>query len=584
MSKSPSENKKLANKRSRHGGHIIKKFPSSRELYKFIRSLTKKIPIKGSKKKILKQRKKYHRFLMHLYVGMRQQPMYKDKFAKRKGFIPVYSRLIEREFGRDFAIQLLRKKGIIEIKPHNTMGKKCREFRLTPEIFDQANDIELGSVFQRLRNLIDGNEQADIVNLMTGRREKIKIRSKLTGSHGGIRDTNTPKLIRDSINSLKPCPFNPKYIYLWLKRLNAKYERGKKNYKKAKSKYADGSPELVMAEKEYVRAQGRYLNDMRGAETILNQNPQRLKIKSEKGDLIYEYQAAYSIQKSGRISEINGGFQSSSKYFKHQLFRGIKNMRMNYDLKNSQAQILLQELKACDLKCSWLESYLSDRDAKNKYAAKVGIPAELWKQCFYSLVMGAEVSEERNKFGTVFLNLEDYFKGDTSKTEDAYKRFLKAVRPLIRATEKWRDHIYRTDDSRFTYTHGGIKHWKNACEMHFKEFGIAKGKNGKEQLMKKNLKGNYTKGGNIKTCKRKLAAFILQGHEACFIHHLTAICTDKGIPVYKNEHDGLVTGKKVPGRLVRKAARKANLDYAELKRKPLCNKDQREEMKKYVEG
>jgi hypothetical protein len=195
----------------------------------------------------------------------------------------------------------------------------------------------------------------------------------------------------------------------------------KRTTKKAKSKYADDSPELVMAEKEYVRAQGRYLNDMRGAETILNQNPQRLKIKSEKGDLIYEYQAAYSIQKSGRISEINGGFQSSSKYFKHQLFRGIKNMKMNYDLKNSQDQILLQELKACDLKCSWLESYLSDRDAKNEYAAKVGIPAELWKQCFYSLVMGAEV---RKKFGTVFLKLKDYFKGDMSKTKDV-NRLLK---------------------------------------------------------------------------------------------------------------------------------------------------------------
>lgn len=73
--------------------------------------------------------------------------------------------------------------------------------------------------------------------------------------------------------------------------------------------------------------------------------------------------------------------------------------------------------------------------------------------------------------------------------------------------------------------------------------------------------------------KRKLAAFILQGQEACFIHQLTLLCTEKKIKVMKNEHDGIITNKPIPIELVTEASILAGLEGAELDKKDLASKD-----------
>jgi hypothetical protein len=577
LDKSSRKNKKNGRKRSGKG-YILKNFISSRKLYKFIWSLTKDLPLEGSKKKITKQRKKYHRFIMHLFVSMRLQSMNDDKFEKQKGSVPISSELIENVFGRKFYPRLLKEYEIIEIKPHNTMGRQSREFRIVSKIFDQANSIQQIFTLRRLKALIDGKPLPKTINVRTGRRKKAKVKSKLTSDNAGVRNTNKPKLIRDSIKSLKPCPFNPKYAYYWLEKLNGKYEREKRNYKIAKHKYKPGSLKLKRAEKEYRRAQGRYLNDNRGIETILNQNPKRLNTRSKKGDLLYKYKAAYSVQKSGRVSEINGGFQSSSKYLKHLLFRDMKNMTINYDLKDSQAHILLQELKACNIRCKWLESYLNDSNAKEKYADDIGISVDVWKECFYSLIMGSE----RKAYGAVHLAIKRFFKDDYRRTSKAYNLFMKKVEKLSEATEKWRDHLFQANNRRYCYMHKGITYWQNACGMRFKEYGISRGKSGKSVLTAELGKRLVTGKREIKKCKRKLAAFMLQGRESRFTHHLTVICTEAEIPVYKNEHDGIITGNQIPERLTRRATEKAGLRGIILNKKPLCKKVQRLEMRRYV--
>ncbi len=570
----PSSKEQLVSRHSRQG-YIIKNFPASRDLYNYIWSLTKDIPIEGTREEMSEQREKYHRFIMHLFVSMRLGSMDKDKFMDGRGFVPIHSRLIERTFGRGFDPLLLKSMGLVEIKPHNTMGGQSREFRIVQEIFDEADVIVRGSLFQRLRALIEGDELSETVNLRTGRNLNTTSRSKLTVSPGGTRNTNIPELIRESIKSLKPCPFNPTYVYGWLEKLSAKYDRERKNFNKAKRNHKKGSPEYERAEKEFLKAQGRYINDTRGIETILNQNPRRLKRRSDKGDLLYEYQAAYSVQKSGRISEVNGGFQSSSKYLKQLLFRDMKGMKINYDLKNSQANILLQEFKACNLTCSWLDSYMKDPDAKKRYAEKVGIPVDIWKECFYSLIMGAETG---NKYGTIYRRLNSHFKSDKKDTERAYRRFLKIVKNLIDVTEEWRDYVYRSRDRRYHYQHSGIKYWKNSCGMHFKDYGILD-EHGEVLATRE---GSTTNNREIRKCKRKLAAFMLQGQEASFIHHLTVTSTTNDIPIYKNEHDGIIAGKEIPPELVRQARRKANLPGLELKKKPLCGREKRAEAKEYL--
>jgi hypothetical protein len=421
-----------------------------------------------------------------------------------------------------------------------------------------------------------------MVDLVTGRSTSNSKNSKLTKMTGNVRDTNMPILIRDSIKSMKPCPFNPTYVFKWLHRLDRKHRREKNNYRRALSKYEKGSPEFNVAQREYLRAQGKKLNDFGAIETILNQNPKIISVTSKNGDPLFEYKTAYSVQSSGRISEINGGFQSASKYLKRSLLRDMPKMKINYDLKGSQANILLQEFEACNLKSPWLESYLSNPDAKDKYAGKVGIPVDVWKDCFYALIMGAEA---KSMFGAVFKAFKYHFDGDWGKAKKAHKLFLKIAKELIEVTEKWRNYIYETNDRRYHYQHDGKKHWRNACGMRFKAFGLIKDGAGRNILIDcLNDNKPLPHKRNIDKCKRKLAAFILQGQEACFIHHLTIICSKNDIPVYKNEHDGIIVGKKIPDELVKMAAEKSGLNNPILIKKPLCAKKERIELLEYVKN
>lgn len=561
-------------------GYVLANYLTSRNLYRFIWSLSKGLNLKGSEKERRKQRIRYHRFIGHVYVNRSLQSIDMDKYEKAQGFVPVSSRLIERTFKREFDVHILKAKGIIDIKGHDTAHKKSREFRIVPNIFDKAKSIELANTIQRLRDLANGNLSAEAVNLMTGRRKKAPMKSRLTIGTGGVRNTNMPQLIKRSINSLKPCPFNPKYVYKWLVGLERIYKSARQKYNQAKRKSNISGRELYMAKTAYQKAQGRYLNDERGIRTILNQNPKELRIKSMKGDPVFAYQAAYTPQGSGRISEIYGGFQSSSQYLKWLLFKDIQHLKKNYDMKSSQANILLQEFKACKLKCNWLESYLKNPDAKNKFADIVGIPADVWKQCFYAMIMGAE---PENKFGTIFQSLKKCFKGRMEETLKAHKIFLKVVQELIDVTEKWRNYIYEAKDKRYYYKHKDIKYWKNACGLRFKHYGIAEDEDGNPILVDKRKNEEAVKSKRrIKKCKRQLAAFILQGREALFIHHLTIICSKKRIPVYRNEHDGIITGEEISKIIIRKAAQKAKLKELKLERKAICEKEKRKEEKRKI--
>jgi len=566
--------------------HITKSFKSSRLLYRHFKDLLGDINIDDSTdSKISQQKKKCLRFLVHLYISMSMQSLDKGKYDEQKGFIPISSRLIEREFGRNFDVHLLRKEKLVEMKRHDTARRMSREFKLDERVWKEAVRIESGAILNAWDDLCAGRKlkSQTIVNLMTGRIKRSKVKSKYTKNENGTRNTNLPSVIKDSIKSMQPCPFNPRYVGKWVKGLQDKFKREELKLKKIKKKFGDDSQEYYLAGKDYLTARGRYYNDLFSLRAIINQSPRTMKRKSDKDNPLYKYRAAYDIQMSGRLTEINGGFQSASKYFKRSFFRDMKHLKMNYDLKNSQAYILLQELKACKIKCAWLESYLEDSSAKDKYAGKVGISVDLWKECFYALIMGADAKSRYGK--AIFQGIKNYYSGDEKRAVKAHNKFVKVAGELIQATEEWRDYIFSNQEGRYHYQYGGVKYWKNACGMHFKNYGITNDEDGKSVLIgrlqeEKEIRSKQ----DINSCKRKLAAFILQGQEACFIHHLTIICSQNGIPVYKNEHDGIITGEKIPKILVREAAKLSGLKNPELKRKPLCSHEKREEMKEYLKS
>ena len=68
--------------------------------------------------------------------------------------------------------------------------------------------------------------------------------------------------------------------------------------------------------------------------------------------------------------------------------------------------------------------------------------------------------------------------------------------------------------------------------------------------------------------KRRAAAFILQGHEAAFIHRLTLLGDQNSFVPVSNQHDGLVTLGKIPEAACTEAAKQSGLKYAFLDEKP----------------
>ena len=52
----------------------------------------------------------------------------------------------------------------------------------------------------------------------------------------------------------------------------------------------------------------------------------------------------------------------------------------------------------------------------------------------------------------------------------------------------------------------------------------------------------------------QILAFLLNGMEAAFIHHLTTLSTEYGFTVVGNEHDGLVTTDEIPPTAITKAS------------------------------
>ena len=174
-----------------------------------------------------------------------------------------------------------------------------------------------------------------------------------------------------------------------------KYESEVQDYKECCRLYGKEHQKSLEAKGRMLTARGRYFNERSSQNAILNRYPTLAQTTTEKGKPLFEYKARYSIQTSGRISEIHGGFQNASKVFKRAFLLYVPEI-YNYDLKSAQATILNHELTLSRLKSPWLESYINNSQAKYRYANKVGIPVGLWKDCFYALIMGAEAE---NQFG-----------------------------------------------------------------------------------------------------------------------------------------------------------------------------------------
>ncbi|WP_300463696.1 hypothetical protein [Desulfobacula sp.] len=543
-----------------HGkGYILKIYKAPKIVYDYVWSLTK-----GAKDQ--KKRRKYHKFISHILANMYLNSKELIKNPEKDYFVPIYSRLIDKNFGRDFNWNILKKHKLLEILPHSIKNHVSREFRIPNNIFD--------SFVKKMDCILDPNtsvEGLDFVNLMTGK--KVETKSNRYQLSHGTKNFNIPSIIKESIKSIQPGPIDLQNAKKWVKRMKRKYDHEKDLFEKRTKKCKSGRCYKKHL-KEFKTHRGRYYSDLSSLTTILANTPTKTGKIKKNGHPIYLVKASYRSQKSGRLFEIGGGFQSASRAMK---YVSIVNIPVyNYDIKSSQGFILKQEMEKYRIKCGWLQKYLERKDAKNIYADKTGITVDLWKECFYALIMGAEAP---NKKGAIYKTIASQLGIDRIRANVIHKRFLSVTADLRKATREWRETLFSDPIKQHISMYNDCLRWKNACGMIFRDYSIGKKEDPENSLVNDTGKKSNDHYAN---CKRKLAAFMLQGQEALFIHRLTVLCSKSNIPVYRNEHDGIITGKKIPPKIIETARIESGFKEADIVIKQICSDSEFEERLNYI--
>lgn len=561
--------------------YFTERFVTRKAVCAFVKRVARRVSSSG------KEEKNY-KFIAHILVSTFERYS-KDKYSWPEK-VPIPARLIEKNLGRRYDPTYLE--GVITIYPP-IYKRRCRRYEIDEETYDEFIKEHIDGIVD-IETLFrdDSTNLPFFYNLMTGQQVYTVPRSKAAGVDVGGRRYNQPKLVWDSIQALSDYYVNTKHIFGWIQKLLKYYEEVVEKYssedsiKGVENKYKS----------EVIACRRRISRDVSAIYTLCSQGA--VQVWGE----VYKYKAAYAVQKSGRITEKGGGFQGATRYMKHLALKGVrkalrerdedffsskklpKKLRypQNFDLSNSQANILKQFFEDFGISCPWLEEYLER--GKGYYAKKLGIDKDTWKLCFYAVCFGAIPTRPNSHVRAALLNV---FKGNKKVVKIVIEMFLEETKEFRKAVSRLREELFSSKDKEYTYVSKGIRFWKNACDKRYKEFGI-RVSDGKIVNMEDGTIVEYNEKKTRITPKRiknRVLAFFIQGQEAAFIHRLTLVCYKKKVNVYHNEHDGLVAdlieGELFSNEIIEEASKKSHLKHPVLKEKLFCEKKER---KKYEEG
>ena len=446
--------------------------------------------------------------------------LYKYKEGN-EGYVPI-PYVVRERFCKDAELKDLEENGIIErliideLRGHTYSVELgiCTSYRVREDIIEE---------FIKLENLSAAEYMtAPKVNLFNGKRCRAINKSKLVDEN----NNKYPKLIVDAIKCIDRCIIELAPVEEHINNL-------KLNMLGAEAIYGKDSD-------EYKRARGQYYNDSACLKNALNQNAEEILPG------FYSFIPDYSVSDPGRIHTF---MQNASREMKDAAFKNVKNLR-NYDLRSSQAIGLIQQFEIAGLDTTWLENYKNDKQAKYHYAAQIGISVDTWKRCLCALLMGGYVpkkySEKSN--ADIMRYLMEEAEGDFDLTVDYLNKFSEAVAPLKVELDKWHEWLLSTYAKKIGNYAAGKLYLTNPTGS-------------------KLCIDDLPKGKDIWQRKARVAAFVLQGQEAAFIHQLTILSLQYDYKVIQNEHDGLITVGAVPTEAVDKAAEAAGMKYAVLDEK-----------------
>ncbi|HEY9699078.1 MAG TPA: hypothetical protein V6D10_17590 [Trichocoleus sp.] len=465
-----------------------------------------------------------HFFVHVLHYSINHRP-------EQGEYCPVPAKLMQKTWGSKCKVlwEVLVERGLIEVKDlgegknYSKVAGLCREFKVVDARVDKFLDVESNAVDE---------EGFEAINLVNNRKMAKYARHELKTVNG----VAIPELVSNSMKSVKRCVINLQEAESYLSDLEADIILGSATERDAKI-FRINRAAIITVKKSNLK-------------------------KLEGG--LAEYEPAYRMQSTGRITEKGVGMQNCTREMKYRAFSGILRL-FNYDLKSSQVWGLIQWFEEAGLNTQWLVEYLNQD--KKVYADTIGISKDCWKKCFVALIMGgnslrkAELEDLRNattdkevkeairhKIVEYLLKEAD---GDVEKMLEFSTKFDEVTSALQTELAKWHSWLIEVHPKKMGVSSyaKGTQYLTNGCGA---KFNLSEWKDSK---------GNWVNKAKL---GMKLAAFWLQGTEAAFIHHLAIVSAEYGFEVINNQHDGLVTIGEIPEEAVEYARNASGLKYANL--------------------
>ena len=441
---------------------------------------------------------------------------------ENEGYVPIpFS--VRKLFCKEAKVDNLVERGVVEKLVIDEEGRTysvefniCTNYRVREDIIEAFMKLEDMSAAEYMK--------ATKVNLFDGKRCRAINKSKVVD----YNNNRYPDIIVNAIQCINSCTFE-------LAPVEGHIGNLKHDMLGAEAVYGKDSA-------EYKKARGRYYNDNACLKNALNQNAEEILPG------FYSFIPNYTVSDPGRIHTF---MQNASREMKEAAFSNVDNLK-NYDLRSSQAIGLIQQFEIAGLDTTWLENYRDDKQAKYNYACKVGISVDTWKKCLCALLMGGYVPKKysnESKADILGYLLEEA-QGDIIKATEYLSKFSEEIKPLKVELDKWHEWLITTYVNKIGTYAAGKLYLTNPT--------------GRKLCI-----DDLPRGRHIWKRKAKLAAFVLQGQEAAFIHHLTALSLQYDYKVLQNEHDGLITVGDVPSDAVQKAASASGMKYAVLDEKAI---------------
>lgn len=439
-------------------------------------------------------------------------------------YVPVSYELIRKSaYGAKW--EELANQGLIKDKDHNRHAGLSKEYRASNKVLD---------LFFELSETPD-YKSAVKVNLFTGNVSNKKIKNILTDETGHPE----PPLIQAAMDMFaeNKCLYNKYAIEEHLFKATNLFTEKQKQLKVSPS---------INLEALVNKLELRHRNDEVCYKVIQDQDSE------DKGDGICVFTPAYHGISTGRIQHNKGGLQTCSREMKQAAYSNIPGLR-NYDLKGSQSNIAIQLMEEAGVDTSWLCTYRDTANSKHIYAEEAGLTVDNWKKCVLAMLMGATLPANTNNFkkrkNSILKVIEKQANGDPDEVLRLNKSLNKVLGGLDKSIKQWHNWLMNT------YIPANQKKGGQANKYYIQN------KTGKRKCVTDLPKLDWE-------AKSEVAAFLLQGQEATFIHKLTIISKQYGYKPMANEHDGLITIGDIPQEAIEEAASFSGLKYAVIEDKP----------------